>query len=105
MQDIVEMDYANDIVFLANISVQAESLLRSLQWTAGCVGLHVYAEKTECTYFNQRGDISTLNCDSLILVDKFTCLGSSVSAENDIDTWLGKSWTGIDSQKEVKPVR
>ena len=35
--------------------------------------------------------------DSLKLVDKFTCLGSSVSStEKDIDTQLTKAWTAID---------
>ena len=36
-------------------------------------------------YFNQSGDISTLNGGSLKLVDKLTYFGSSVSTENDID--------------------
>ena len=47
--------------------------------------------------FNQTGDISTLNCSALKLVDKFTYLGSSVSStEIDIDTRLAKAWTTID---------
>ena len=49
-------------------------------------------------YFNQRGDISTLNGSSLKLVDKFTYLGSSVSStEADINMRLAKAWTTIDS--------
>ena len=47
--------------------------------------------------FNQSGDISTINGSSLKLVDKPTYLGSSVSStENDINTWLAKSWTAND---------
>ena len=47
--------------------------------------------------FNQAGYISTLDGTSLKLVDKFTYLGSSVSAtEKDIDTRLTKAWTAID---------
>ena len=47
--------------------------------------------------FNQAGDISILDGTSLKLVDEFTYLGSSVSStENDIDTWLMKTWTAID---------
>ena len=47
--------------------------------------------------FFQTGDISTINCSSLKLVDKFTYLGSSVSStETDIDTRLAKAWTTID---------
>ena len=48
-------------------------------------------------FFNQIGDISTLDGTSLKLVDKFTYLGSSVSSnEKDIDTWLTKALTAID---------
>ena len=48
-------------------------------------------------YFNQTGDISTLDRTSLKLVDKFTYLGSSVSStEKDSDTHLTKTWTAID---------
>ena len=51
----------------------------------------------EYMYFNQRGDISTLNGSSLKLVDKFTYLGSSVSStETDINMWLTTAWTAID---------
>ena len=61
------------------------------------IGLYVNAHKMEYIYFNQRGDISTLNGSSLKLVDKFTYLGSSVSStETDINTWLAKAWTVID---------
>ena len=45
----------------------------------------------------QTGDITTLDGDSLKLVDKFTYVGSSVSStEKDIDTRLTKAWTAID---------
>ena len=48
--------------------------------------------------YNQTGDISTLDGTYLELVDKFTYLGSSVSAtEKDIDTRLTKAWTAIDN--------
>ena len=48
-------------------------------------------------WYNQTGDISTLDRTSLKLVDKFTYLGSSVSStKKDIDTRLMKAWTAID---------
>ena len=48
-------------------------------------------------WFNQTGDISTLDRPSLKLVDKFTHLESSVSStEKDIDTRQTKAWTPID---------
>ena len=48
--------------------------------------------------FNQRDNISTLNGCSLKLVDKFTYWGSSVSStKTDINMWLVKAWTAINS--------
>ena len=47
--------------------------------------------------YNQTGDLSTLDRNSLKLVDKLTYLGSSVSStEKDIDTRITKTWTAID---------
>ena len=67
-QTITNVDYADDIPLLANSSVQA--LLHSLERAAGGIGFHVNADKTEYMYFNQRGDVSTLNGGPLKLVDK-----------------------------------
>ena len=77
---ITDADYAIDIALLANAPTQVETLLHSLERAAAGIGLHVNAHKMEYMWFNQTGDISTLNGSSLKLVDKFTDLGSSVSA-------------------------
>ena len=96
-QTITDTDYANDIALLANTPTQAEILLHSLEWAAASKDLHVNVHKTEYICFNQRGDISTLNSNSLKLVDKFTYLGSSVSStETYINMWLAKAWTVMD---------
>ena len=79
-QTITDADYAGDIAFLANTPIQAKSLVRSLKPTAGGIGLHVKADKTEYMCFNKKGDISTLNNGFLKLENKFTYLGSSVSS-------------------------
>ena len=72
-------------------------LLHSLKRAAGGIGLHVNAHKTEYICLNQIGDISTLGSSSLKLVDKFSCLGSSVSStDKEIITRLAKAWTAID---------
>ena len=93
---ITDVDYADDIVILANTSNQAETLLHSLERAAAGIGLHVNAHKTEYMRFNQAGDISTQEGTSLKLVDKFTYLGSSVlSTEKDTDAQLTKAWTAI----------
>ena len=84
---ITDADYADDIATLANTPNQAETLLHSLERAAADIGLHVNAHKTEYMYYNQTGDIPTLDGTPLKLVDKFTYLGSSVSStEKDIDT-------------------
>ena len=97
-QTITDADYANDIALLANAPTQAETLLHNLEWAAATgIGLHVNAHKTKYICLIQKGDISTLNCSSPKLVDKFTYQGSSVSStETDINTWLTKAWTAID---------
>ena len=83
-QTIIDVDYADDIAFLANTPAQAESLLQSLECAGGGIGLDVNAEYMG---FNLSGDIFILNGGSLKLVNKFTYLGSSVtSTENDINT-------------------
>ena len=101
---ITDADYADYIALLANAPAQPETLLHSLEQAVAGIGFHVNAHKTEYMYFNQTGDISTLNGSSLKLVDKFTYLGVS-STETDIDTWLAKAWTAIDSLSEVRPDR
>ena len=83
-------------MFLANSPIQAESLLHSLEQTAGGIGLHVNTDKTEYIYFNQRDDIFTLKGGPQKLVNKFTYPRSSVSStDNDINMLRAKAWTAI----------
>ena len=94
---IAEAYYADVIVLLANAPAQAESLLHCLEGAAARIGLHINAHKTEYMYFNQTGDISTLNGSSLKLVDNFTDLGRFVSStETDINMRLAKALPAID---------
>ena len=79
-ETITDADYADNIVLLANTPAQAETLLHILGRAAAGIGLYVNADKMEYMCFKQRGDISTLNSNSLKQVDKFTYLGSSVSS-------------------------
>ena len=91
-QTITDVDYADNIALLAITLVQAESLLHSLERASGGIRLHVNAGKTEYMYFNQSGDISTINGGSLKLVNKFTNLESSISStENNINAWLART--------------
>ena len=68
---ITDADYADDITILANTPDQAETLLHSLERAAAGIGLHINADKTKYMYYNQTGDISTLDGTSLKLLDKF----------------------------------
>ena len=56
------IDSADDTALLVNTPSQAKSLLHSLETTAGGIGLHVNADKTEYMCFNQNQTrhISTL---------------------------------------------
>ena len=53
-QTITGVDYADDIALLANTLVQVETLLHSLEKTAGSIGLHLKAGKTEYMCFNKK---------------------------------------------------
>ena len=89
---MTDTNYADDMALLANTPTQAESLLNSLEQTAGGICLHLNTDKKEYMCFNQKGDITTLNGGSLKLVDKFMYLGSSVSStENDINMRRAKA--------------
>ena len=59
-QTIIDVDYSNNIVHLANTPAQAESLLHTLEQVASGICLHVNADKTEYMCFNQKGDNSIL---------------------------------------------
>ena len=56
----------------------------------------LWFQVTNSICFNQTGDISTQDRNSLKLVDKLTYQGSSISStEKDIDMQLTKTWTFI----------
>ena len=70
-QTITDAHNADDTALLANTPTHAETLLHSLERAAAGIGLHVNADKMEYMCFNQRGDISILNGNSVKLVDKY----------------------------------
>ena len=97
VKTINDADYADDIVTLANTPNQAETLLHSLERAAADIGLYVNAHKMEYISYNQTGDTSTLDGNSLKLGHKSTYPGGSVSSiEKDIETRPTKAWTAID---------
>ena len=93
---IIDAYSADDMALLENAFAEAETLLHCLERDAAGISLHVNVHKTEYMSFNQTGNISTQNGNSLKLVDKFTNWESSVSStETDINTWLAKAWAAI----------
>ena len=63
VETIINTDYVDDLVLLANRSAQTKSLLYSLEQTARNIGLLC---KTVFMYFKQDGAISSLNDTSKI---------------------------------------
>ena len=61
MEAIINTDYVDDLVLLANTSVQAISLLHSLEQAACGIDLYVNSDKTDFMCFNQV-DAIYLNC-------------------------------------------
>ena len=68
---MTDSDYADDLTLLTNTPAQEESLLQSLEKTAGgiCLYVSVNANKTVYMYFKQKGAIATLNAKPLKLMD------------------------------------
>ena len=69
-----------DLVLLANVPAQAESLLHNLDYTAKDIGLYVNPDETEFMCCNQDGAISSLNAKLSKLVDQFIYLGSNITS-------------------------
>ena len=53
-ETIMNVDFTNDIVFLANLPTKAESLLHSLEQAEGGIGFHVNADKMKYMWFNRK---------------------------------------------------
>ena len=90
---------ADDKALQANTPTQVESQLHSLEQAACGIGLDVTADKTEYMCCNEKGHISTLNGDSLKLIDLIHLSGngnSFSSTENDVNMRRVNSWTAID---------
>ena len=100
---ITDVDYSDEITFLANTLAKDEALKHCRERAASSIGLDVNPNKTEYMCFNHRGGIYTRNASFQKLVGKFTCLGSSVSStEKDINTRLAKAWTATYRLSDIR---
>ena len=80
-ETLIDADYADDLVLLANIPDQTKSLMHSLEQAAGGIGSNMNADKTEFIMsFKQDGALSTLSGKPLKFVEKFTYLISNISS-------------------------
>ena len=95
-ETITDAGYADDLVLYVNTPAKDESLLQSLEQTAGGIGLYMNSDKTKFVCFNEDGDNSILNI-KLLKVDHFTYLGSNISfSESNVSIHIGKTWTAFD---------
>ena len=84
-------------MILRRHTTQAESPLHSLKQATGHNDLNVNVNKTGQMCFKQEGPTFTLSVEPLKLVNKFTCLGSSISStESDDNIRLAKGPTSVD---------
>ena len=90
--------YADDIALLTNTPAQAEPL----QQEAGGISLHVNANKTNYTSFDQKGAISTGNSKLLKFENWFTYLGRNIlSTKSDVNIHFVKAWNVIDRLSSI----
>ena len=87
----MDVDYADEVALLANTPVLTESLSHSVERSTGGIRLHVNEDKTEYKCFNQSGNISTSNGDSLKLVKS--------STTSEAASYLQKSYQFISKGK------
>ena len=71
-ETIMDADYTDDLVLLANTPSQIKYLLHSLEQAARAIGLDMNSNKTEFMCFKPSVVISMLNDKPLKLVDHFT---------------------------------
>ena len=94
---IPDADYADYLVLLANIPVQADYVRNSLEDSVRGASLYVNSDKAEFICFNQGGAISPLN-DKLQKLVEFIYLGSNISStESNINICVSKAYTLIET--------
>ena len=90
------MTDADDLALYASTPVQVGFRLHRLEEVASGISFYVKVNKIEHMYFKQELATSTLNCQTLKLVNQFTYLGSNISStEICVNICLEKTWTAI----------
>ena len=104
VQTIMDVDNADDIALLANTPAQAETLLHSLEWTAGGIGLRVNANKTEYICFYQRCNISSFETSGQVHRPRKQCLINREWHQHETSKGMDSYWLAIDHM-EIRPDR
>ena len=91
------VNYVDDLAFLANILDRAKSRRHSLVQSAEGIGLYLNPDKTEFLCFKQEIAISTLSSKPFNLVDQFIYLGGNISSTvSDVNMRRVKEGAAID---------
>ena len=90
---MIGVDYADDLVLIANLPTKAEFLQHSIVQAAICIDLYANSDKTKFMCFKWDGPIFTN--EKPLKLDHFTYLGSNISStESNVN--IGKAWIAID---------
>ena len=102
---LTDKDFADDIAFVSESLVNAQSLIQSLEQASKCVGLYLNENKTE--YVNKCNIdsnflIKTINSTLLQMVSDYVYLGSYIySSEKDFTTRKGKAWAACNAMNKI----
>ena len=99
---VTDLDFADDLVLLANTTQQAQKLLHGL---AKLVGLSMNAEKTKfmtVNLNNEESSIHALNGFPIEHVSDFKYLGSYIAdSRKDFNTRKGIAWSVLSNYKKT----
>lgn len=101
---VTDLDFADDIALLSNITMQAQELLRQVETESAKLGLRINAKKTKVMSYNIQPapEINTLKGDTLEIVEDFRYLGSHiVSTEKDINIRKGQAWRALNRLTKI----
>ena len=94
---IVSCYSPNNVSYKTDISHSISSLVQHIP-KHNILIIYINANKTEFMCFKQKGVVSTLSGRPIKLVDQLTFLkNSNSSIESDVNLFLVKAWTAIDS--------
>ena len=103
---LTDTDFADDHALISGTLANAQSLLRSLEKAANCVGLYLNESSTEylnhCQVIDPDFSMKTLNGRELKCVQDYKYLGSFISSsEKDFKTRKGMAWTACNNLHNV----